>query len=72
MNKPDPVSIARDLLRCPSVTPEEGGALAYLDGLLRAAGFTAHRVTFSEPGAADVENLYRAAMNWTRAGASSS
>ena len=54
----DPVAIARDLLRCPSVTPDEGGALAYLDGVLRAAGFAVHRVKFSEPGADDVENLY--------------
>ncbi len=58
MTKPDPIAIARDLLRCPSVTPAEGGALAYLDGVLRAAGFTVHRMTFSEPGTADVENLY--------------
>src|SRR5712672_4450402 len=54
----DPVAIARDLLRCPSVTPAEGGALAYIEGLLKGAGFTVHRVTFSEPGTADVENLY--------------
>jgi succinyl-diaminopimelate desuccinylase len=55
---PDPVAIARDLLRCPSVTPAEGGALAYLETLLTGAGFAVHRVTFSEPGAADVENLF--------------
>jgi succinyl-diaminopimelate desuccinylase len=54
----DPVAIARDLIRCPSVTPAEGGALACLEGRLKAAGFTVHRVTFSEPGADDVENLY--------------
>ena len=54
----DPIAIARDLVRCPSVTPAEGGALAYLEELLRAAGFAVHRVTFSEPGATDVENLY--------------
>ena len=54
----DPVAIARDLLRCPSVTPAEGGALAYLETLLKGAGFTVHRMTFSEPGTADVENLY--------------
>jgi succinyl-diaminopimelate desuccinylase len=58
MSKPDPVAIARDLLRCPSVTPAEGGALTYLEGLLGAAGFAVHRMTFSEPGTADVENLY--------------
>jgi len=54
----DPVAIACDLIRCPSVTPAEGGALAYLEGRLKSAGFTVHRITFSEPGATDVENLY--------------
>jgi succinyl-diaminopimelate desuccinylase len=54
----DPVSIARDLLRCPSVTPADGGALAYLEGVLKAAGFAVHRVVFGEPGTAPVENLY--------------
>ena len=54
----DPVAIARELLRCPSVTPAEGGALAYLERVLAGAGFTAHRPVFREPGTADVENLY--------------
>ncbi|PLX37948.1 MAG: succinyl-diaminopimelate desuccinylase [Hyphomicrobiales bacterium] len=54
----DPVRLAHDLIACPSVTPREGGALAYLEELLTAAGFAAHRVTFSEPGTDDVENLY--------------
>src|SRR4051812_36292275 len=54
----DPVAIARDLIRCPSVTPAEGGALAFLETLLKVAGFTVHRMTFSDPGTADVENLY--------------
>jgi succinyl-diaminopimelate desuccinylase len=54
----DPVALTRELVRCPSVTPAEGGALALLEKTLKAAGFTVHRLTFSEPGAADVENLY--------------
>jgi succinyl-diaminopimelate desuccinylase len=54
----DPVAIARDLLRCRSVTPEEGGALAYLQDVLSEAGFAVHRMTFAEPGTAPVENLY--------------
>lgn len=58
MSGTDPVAIASDLIRCPSVTPADGGALAYLERALKDAGFTVHRVTFSEPGAADVENLY--------------
>ena len=58
MSAQDPVAIARALLRCPSVTPAEGGALACLEGLLKPAGFAVHRVTFDEPGTAPVENLY--------------
>jgi succinyl-diaminopimelate desuccinylase len=54
----DPIALTRDLLRCPSVTPAEGGALAFLETTLKAAGFTVHRMTFSEPDTYDVENFY--------------
>ena len=54
----DAVSIARDLVRCPSVTPADAGALGVLENLLKAAGFETHRVTFGEPGTADIDNLY--------------
>jgi succinyl-diaminopimelate desuccinylase len=54
----DPVAIARDLVRCRSVTPDEGGALGFLQGLLAQAGFTVHRAVFDEPGTAPVDNLY--------------
>ncbi len=54
----DPVALTRDLVRCPSVTPAEGGALKFLETTLKAAGFTVHRMTFKEAGADDVENLY--------------
>ena len=53
-----PLSLAQSLLRCPSVTPEEGGALAFIEGVLKEAGFEVHRPVFSEPGTPDVENLY--------------
>ncbi|MBR1206275.1 MULTISPECIES: succinyl-diaminopimelate desuccinylase [unclassified Bradyrhizobium] len=54
----DAVSITRDLVRCPSVTPADAGALGVLENLLKSAGFGVHRVTFSEPGTADIDNLY--------------
>jgi succinyl-diaminopimelate desuccinylase len=54
----DALSIARDLIRCPSVTPADAGALGVLETALNAAGFICHRVTFSEEGIADVDNLY--------------
>jgi succinyl-diaminopimelate desuccinylase len=54
----NPVAIARDLIRCRSVTPEEGGALGYLQDLLGRAGFEIHRAIFAEPGTAPVDNLF--------------
>jgi succinyl-diaminopimelate desuccinylase len=54
----DALSIARDLIRCPSVTPADAGALGVLQNILKAAGFEVHRVTFSDPGTADIDNLY--------------
>ena len=58
MTTADPTALARDLVRCPSVTPAEGGALGLIEGVLKGAGFEVHRVTFAEPGTAPVENLY--------------
>jgi succinyl-diaminopimelate desuccinylase len=59
MNRPaDTLALARDLLRCRSVTPAEGGALGLLEGVLKGAGFSVHRMTFAEPDSAPVENLY--------------
>jgi succinyl-diaminopimelate desuccinylase len=54
----DAVSIARDLVRCRSVTPADAGALGILETILKAAGFEVHRVTFGEPGTVDIDNLY--------------
>jgi succinyl-diaminopimelate desuccinylase len=54
----DALAIAQELLRCPSVTPADAGALGVLERLLGDAGFAVHRVTFSEEGSADIDNLY--------------
>ncbi|WP_298821281.1 succinyl-diaminopimelate desuccinylase [uncultured Roseibium sp.] len=52
------VTIAQDLIRCPSVTPAEGGALTTLENLLASAGFEVTRVTFQDEDTPDVENLF--------------
>ena len=49
----DPVKLTADLIRCPSVTPEEGGALVLLENLLSGAGFECTRVDRG-----DVSNLF--------------
>lgn len=50
--------ILRELIRCPSVTPEEGGALTYLENQLSRLGFCVERIIFSDENTPDVENLY--------------
>ncbi len=50
--------ILQNLIRCPSVTPEEGGALGYLQTELELLGFEVHRIVFSDKNTPDVENLY--------------
>ena len=57
----DPVRLTADLIRCPSVTPEEGGALNLLQGILEDAGFECHRVD-----RAGTPNLF---ARWGRKGA---
>jgi succinyl-diaminopimelate desuccinylase len=55
---PSALEIARALIRCPSVTPADGGALPYLSDLLAQAGFVAELVTFEAPGTPAVLNLH--------------
>lgn len=57
-NSSDPVALARELIRCPSVTPQEGGALTVLADVLAGAGFDVQRVTFTDVDTPDVENLF--------------
>jgi succinyl-diaminopimelate desuccinylase len=54
----DPVALARDLIRCRSVTPEDGGALSVLEAALAPLGFFCHRLAFSGPDATEVQNLF--------------
>ncbi len=54
----DALDFARALIRCASVTPEDGGSLATLAEALESLGFECHPLSFSEPGTPDVHNLY--------------
>jgi len=54
----DPVALAAELLRCPSITPAEGGALAVLERVLKGAGFEVHHAIFAEPDTPPIDNLY--------------
>jgi succinyl-diaminopimelate desuccinylase len=54
----DPAANLATLIRCPSVTPAEGGALTALQDMLAPMGFSIERPVFAEAGTPDVENLY--------------
>lgn len=58
MTAPDPVELARALIRCPSVTPEDAGVLGALEAALALSGFRSERLKFSDRDTPDVENLY--------------
>ncbi|HXY99782.1 MAG TPA: succinyl-diaminopimelate desuccinylase [Stellaceae bacterium] len=58
-NEPlDPVELAAELIRRPSVTPKDEGALPYLAGVLERLGFSCRLQEFTEPGTEPVLNLY--------------
>ena len=54
---PPEIELLQDLIRCPSVTPEEAGALDLLEGCLKGAGFACTRLPFGE-GEERVDNLF--------------
>ena len=54
----DPVELAAELIRKPSVTPKDDGAIPLLATTLGALDFTCHQLEFTEPGTAPILNLY--------------
>ena len=56
--EPKARDLARALIRCPSVTPEDGGSLDTLQAALEPLGFACHRLTFSDDNTPDVQNMY--------------
>jgi succinyl-diaminopimelate desuccinylase len=58
----DPLELSQALIRCPSVTPTDAGALDVLQTALEGLGFTCHRLPFATDGdangAGEVRNLY--------------
>jgi len=58
MSTSDPVALSQALIRRPSVTPADAGALGVLEAALTPLGFACHRLRFEESGTAAIENLY--------------
>jgi len=53
LDRLDPVTLAQDLIRRPSVTPVDAGAMAVVEAALTQLGFVCRRMKFG-----DIENLY--------------
>jgi len=58
MNDIDVIALTQELMRCPSVTPKDAGALTVLQQVLERIGFECTRLTFSDDNTPDVDNLY--------------
>jgi succinyl-diaminopimelate desuccinylase len=54
----DPLPLAQALIRCPSVTPDDAGALGVLEQALAHLGFATHRLIFTDQDTPDITNLY--------------
>jgi succinyl-diaminopimelate desuccinylase len=54
----DPVDLAAELIRRPSVTPKDEGALDIVASRLERLGFVCHRLVFDDPGSEPIANLY--------------
>lgn len=58
MAKIDPIELSKELLSCPSITPNDHGALDVVQKALDGLGFKCQRMIFEEEGYAAVDNLY--------------
>jgi succinyl-diaminopimelate desuccinylase len=54
----DPIILSQDLIKCPSFTPNDAGALDVLEKALTSIGFKCTRLPFSEEGTPDIDNLF--------------
>lgn len=52
------LKLARALIRCRSVTPEDGGAIELIEAVIGEAGGHCHRLAFADAGTPKIENLY--------------
>ena len=54
----DPICLTQSLVKCPSITPEDAGALDIVQEHLSYLGFKCTRLPFSDKNSYDVDNLF--------------
>src|SRR5215471_11296640 len=58
MTTVNPIELAQALIRRPSVTPDDAGALGVLEEALKPLGFACQRLRFEDKDTPPIENLY--------------
>ena len=56
--KIDPLELTKSLIKCQSVTPEDGGAQKVLSETLKGLGFECNELVFEDSESPKVKNLY--------------
>ena len=54
----DPIALTQALVKCPSITPKDEGALDIVQDHLTSIGFSCTRLPFKEKSSYDVDNLF--------------
>jgi len=54
----DSISLTQALVRCPSITPKDEGALGIVEKYLKLIGFKSKKLTFNKEGSYEVNNLF--------------
>ena len=54
----DPIVLTQNLVRCPSITPKDSGALDIIENHLNNLGFNCQKLPFSGNNSYDVDNLF--------------
>mgnify|MGYP000969109110 CR=1 FL=1 len=54
----DPIHLTQELVKCPSITPEDHGALNIIENHLNYLGFKCSRLNFKDKDSYDVDNLF--------------
>ena len=52
------LTLAKELIRFPSVTPKDAGAIGYLSKILKKLGFSCRILQFEDKTSKPIKNLY--------------
>ena len=60
----DPIQLTQSLVKCPSITPKDEGALSIVEQHLAKIGFKCNFLKFSGNNSYEVNNLFATMETW--------